>query len=83
MLLEAGGLATGSNAVKNEEDRVKFGGLANTILDPCYHQACDTIDNINQEVYLEMTQAAAYVLNVSSYNVFHYHQWNGLFMYRN
>ena len=29
-------------------------------------QACDTIDNINQEVYLEMSQAAAYVLNVSA-----------------
>ena len=42
----------------------------NTIMeiDPiCFHvsfQSCDTVDNINQEVYLQMSQAAAYVLNV-------------------
>lgn len=28
-------------------------------------QACDTVHNVNQEVYLQMSQAAAYVLNVS------------------
>lgn len=53
--------------------------LADTIVQRlCYHhgitlylhrcilsmQACDTVDNIDQEVYLQMSQAAAYTLNV-------------------
>ena len=34
----AGGLATGADEVKSDKQRMIFGGLANTILDPCYHQ---------------------------------------------
>jgi len=37
-VLVAGGLATGADEVKTEEDRRRFGGVANAILDPCYHQ---------------------------------------------
>lgn len=61
--IPAGGLATGADETKSEEDRATYGGIANAILDPCYHQSCDTVDNIHQEVYLDMSQAAAYVLN--------------------
>ena len=32
------------------------------IHDPCYHQACDSIQNINVFAYEKMVQAAAYVL---------------------
>ena len=38
LILIAGGLATGADEVKSEDERVSFGGLANAILDPCYHQ---------------------------------------------
>lgn len=31
-----------------------------------YFQACDTIDNVNQGVYEQMAQAAAYVMGVSA-----------------
>ena len=31
-------------------------------------QACDTIDNVDQEVYEQMSQCAAYVLEVSTQN---------------
>ena len=34
----AGGLFTGADERKTEEERVTYGGLANAILDPCYHQ---------------------------------------------
>jgi hypothetical protein len=27
-----------------------WGGIAQAAYDPCYHQACDTVANINQEV---------------------------------
>lgn len=36
----AGGLATGADETKSDEDRKEYGGLANAILDPCYHQVC-------------------------------------------
>ena len=37
-------------------------GFANAPLDTCYHQACDTTENIDQTVYLQFAQAAATVL---------------------
>ena len=39
-----------------------MGGIAGAIHDPCYHQACDSIQNINVFAYEKMVQAAAYVL---------------------
>ena len=30
-------------------------------LDPCYHQRCDTLENVNMEVLLQMAKATAYV----------------------
>lgn len=62
--IPAGALATGSNAIKDEEERRIYGGFADVQLDTCYHQACDTIDNIDSSVYGEMMDAAAYTLQV-------------------
>jgi hypothetical protein len=39
-----------------------MGGIADIIQDPCYHKACDSIENINIFAYEKMVQAAAYVL---------------------
>ncbi len=36
-----------------------YGGIAGAAFDPCYHQACDTIDNINDEALDQMSDAAA------------------------
>lgn len=69
--IPAGALATGANAIKDEEQRRIYGGFANVQLDTCYHQACDTIDNIDQSVYGEMMDAAAYTLQVSIYPCVH------------
>jgi Zn-dependent M28 family amino/carboxypeptidase len=46
-----GGLFTGAEGVKTPEEAVVYGGTAGEQYDPCYHLACDTIDNINAEVY--------------------------------
>merc|ERR1712130_546298 len=46
--IPAGGVETGAELIKSEAERKTFGGLANAAYDPCYHQACDTIDNVNQ-----------------------------------
>ena len=66
----AGGLFTGADDVKSQEKRDRYdrmlgqgmGGVSGIIEDPCYHLACDTIENINIFGYEKMVQAAAYVL---------------------
>ncbi|CAF3463202.1 unnamed protein product [Rotaria sp. Silwood1] len=68
--IAAGGVATGSDAVKTAVQREKYrqlvgennAGFAGAILDPCYHQACDTLANIHQFGYEKLIQAAAYGL---------------------
>jgi Zn-dependent M28 family amino/carboxypeptidase len=40
--IPAGGLFTGAEGVKTEEQAAVYGGLAGVAYDPCYHQACDT-----------------------------------------
>jgi hypothetical protein len=44
------------------QERKLFGGLVNVAYDPCYHQACDTVDNINTQGYSVLAKAAAYAL---------------------
>lgn len=44
-----GGLFTGAEDLKSEEQAQKFGGAANQPFDPCYHDACDDISNINMD----------------------------------
>jgi len=39
-----------------------FGGTEGAPLDPCYHQACDTIHNLNLTAFSQMKDAAADVL---------------------
>jgi hypothetical protein len=44
-----GGVLTGAGERKSESERHEHGGLANAPLDPCYHQSCDTLENISQD----------------------------------
>ncbi|MFF2390853.1 M28 family peptidase [Agromyces sp. NPDC058104] len=46
--IAAGGLFTGADAIKTEEQEAIWGGVAGEMLDQCYHQACDDIDNIDE-----------------------------------
>jgi Zn-dependent M28 family amino/carboxypeptidase len=54
-----GGLFSGAGANKTEEEAVLFGGTAGVALDPCYHDFCDTINNVNMQVLGELSDAAA------------------------
>jgi Zn-dependent M28 family amino/carboxypeptidase len=56
------GLYTGAGGPKSEAQANVFGGAAGRPYDPCYHQACDTIENINREVLEENTRALVRVL---------------------
>ncbi len=42
-----GGLFTGAEEIKTPEQQAIYGGTAGEQLDPCYHAACDTFDNVH------------------------------------
>lgn len=45
--IPGGGIATGAEGIKTEREAAMFGGVAGEWFDPCYHQLCDTVDNLN------------------------------------
>jgi Zn-dependent M28 family amino/carboxypeptidase len=51
------GLYTGAGGPKSEAQASLFGGTAGRPYDPCYHRACDTIENIDREVLEENARA--------------------------
>ncbi|KNG45201.1 leupeptin-inactivating enzyme 1 precursor [Stemphylium lycopersici] len=57
--IPSGGLFTGAEVLKTEEEAQLFGGEAGAPLDGCYHQACDTIDNLAHDAFLLNTQSIA------------------------
>ena len=58
--IPAGGLFTGAEGVKTEAEQAAYGGTAGEAFDPCYHQACDDIDNISVEGLNQMSDAVAH-----------------------
>ena len=57
------GLYTGAGGSKTEKQASLFGGTAGRPFDPCYHQACDTIENIDRDVLEQNTRALVRALN--------------------
>ena len=51
------GLYAGAGGAKSEAQASAFGGTAGRPYDPCYHRACDTIENINREALAENARA--------------------------
>ncbi|MEX6503735.1 M20/M25/M40 family metallo-hydrolase [Pseudomonas zhanjiangensis] len=60
--IPAGGLFTGAEDIKTPEQQAIYGGIAGEPFDPCYHLACDTYDNNNDEALGQMADAAAHAL---------------------
>ncbi|MEV7606534.1 M28 family peptidase [Paenarthrobacter sp. NPDC089322] len=58
--IPAGGLFTGAEGIKTEEQAAIYGGTAGVAYDPCYHQACDDIHNIDPVVLEQMADAIAH-----------------------
>ncbi len=56
-----GGLFTGAENLKTEEQAEKYGGTAGEALDPCYHQACDDINNLSMEALEINADSMAFV----------------------
>ena len=57
--IPAGGLFTGAEVVKTEEEEAIWGGTALEQFDPCYHLACDTFDNVSLEALNVNSDAVA------------------------
>ena len=51
---------TGAEDLKTAAEAAIFGGEAGAPLDPCYHAACDDIENIDLGVLEEMADAIAH-----------------------
>jgi Zn-dependent M28 family amino/carboxypeptidase len=66
--IPAGGLFTGAEVVKTAEQEAIWGGEAGQQYDPCYHLACDTIDNISMEALDVNIDAIALAVLAYSYS---------------
>ncbi|WP_406071133.1 M28 family metallopeptidase [Micromonospora sp. NBC_01638] len=60
--IPSGGLFTGAEGIKTADEAAVFGGTAGAPYDSCYHQACDTINNINKQALEEMSDAVAHAV---------------------
>ncbi len=58
--IPAGGLFTGAEVAKTEEQADIYGGIPGISYDPCYHLACDTYDNNSDEALDQMSDAVAH-----------------------
>ena len=62
--IAAGGLFTGAEENKTEEQASLFGGTAGVALDPNYHTAADNVTNLNLDAFLVNTRAIADAVGV-------------------
>ncbi len=66
--IPSGGLFTGAEQVKTAEQELIWGGTAGEWFDPCYHQYCDTIDNVNPHALEINSDAIALAVLAYSYS---------------
>ncbi len=60
--IPSGGLFTGAEGEKTAEQAAKWGGMAGEAFDPCYHQACDNLGNVDRVALDRNADAMAYVI---------------------
>ncbi len=66
--IPSGGLFTGAEVVKTPQQQAIWGGVAGESFDQCYHLACDTIDNVNQEALDVNSDAVAFAVLTYAYS---------------
>jgi aminopeptidase Y len=60
--IPSGGLFTGAEGIKTAEEAAIWGGTAGIAYDPCYHLACDTYANNNDQALDVNSDAVAYAV---------------------
>jgi len=66
--IPAGGLFTGAEGVKTEEEAARYGGVAGASYDPCYHAFCDNLrgDGQDKTLYDQLREDYRLVGNVNA-----------------
>ncbi|EFX03474.1 aminopeptidase y precursor [Grosmannia clavigera kw1407] len=65
--IPAGGIATGAEGIKTKDEAALFGGTAGDWYDPCYHQLCDDVANVNLTAWELNTKLVAH--SVATYAI--------------
>jgi hypothetical protein len=60
--IPAGGLFSGAEGIKTAEEADVYGGVEGEAYDRCYHQSCDTITNLNDTSFDQLSDGAATAL---------------------
>jgi carboxypeptidase Q len=60
--IAAGGLTSGADGIKTEEDFAKYGGTIGAIYDPNYHTANDTLANLNVGPWIQISKGIAHAV---------------------
>ena len=60
--IPSGGIFTGAEGIKTPEQAAKWGGTAGVAFDPCYHQACDNLGNVNRTILDKNADAVAFTV---------------------
>lgn len=60
--IPTGGLFSGTDGEKTKAQQRRYGGTAGEPYDACYHQACDTTENISRRALREFSDAALRVI---------------------
>ncbi|OAL45829.1 aminopeptidase-like protein Y [Pyrenochaeta sp. DS3sAY3a] len=58
--IPGGGIATGAEGIKTKKEVEEFGGVAGDWYDPCYHQLCDGVGNVNLTAWVVNTKLIAH-----------------------
>ena len=57
--IPVGGVFSGADGAKSADEARTFGGEAGEPYDPCYHQACDRLDDVDLELAANLARAVA------------------------
>ena len=66
--IPAGGLFSGAEEEKTQEEAAIFGGIPDVPYDPNYHEAGDTINNVSRQGLGELGAGAAYVSGLYAFD---------------
>jgi Zn-dependent M28 family amino/carboxypeptidase len=66
--IPAGGLFTGAEGIKTAAQAAKWGGTAGIAYDPCYHQQCDDLGNLDRVALDRNLDAMAWAVGVYAYS---------------
>jgi Zn-dependent M28 family amino/carboxypeptidase len=66
--IPSGGLFTGAEVVKTEEQEEIWGGTADEEFDPCYHLECDTVENVDEDALEVNADLIAFAMQTYAYS---------------